>query len=409
MGRRLTADILAGAIATGLVAGPASAQPQVVTRAAAIDAALARGPRVALAAADTSVARGLVLSARAYPNPALGVSYTEDSPQYHIGFDVPVDYPWLRSTRIRATEALRVGTAHRFQLERAAAALDADTLYTHALAGRARADISRQNALAADSLYQNVVARRDAGDASTLDVEVASLFAGEQANLAAGDSLEFVSTVLALQAVMGVAIDSVQITLPDSLTNPASAGTQAPTATTLSVAAAESNLEAANLFARLERRNTWAPPSLTLGYDTHDPGGNENKLLPAIGLTLPLPLLNLNRGPIALADAERDRARAELAFAQAQSRADIARVLRERDIALARVSRDQQLLGSANRVATMSLTAYREGAAPLATVLEAQRSARDAMATYVDDTARAWIAIATARVVTLTAHRTGNR
>ncbi|HVZ49029.1 MAG TPA: hypothetical protein VG916_09615, partial [Gemmatimonadaceae bacterium] len=81
----------------------------------------------------------------------------------------------------------------------------------------------------------------------------------------------------------------------------------------------------------------------------------------------------------------------------------IARTLRDRDLALARVTRDQQLLGSANRVATMSLAAYREGAAPLATVLEAQRTARDALAAYVDDTARAWIAIATARVVTLTA------
>ena len=41
------------------------------------------------------------------------------------------------------------------------------------------------------------------------------------------------------------------------------------------------------------------------------------------------------------------------------------------------VNRDQALVTSANRVATMALTAYREGAAPLATVLEAQRNARE--------------------------------
>lgn len=402
MRHRLTADILAGVVTATIAAGAASAQAHAVTRSAAVDAALAHGPRVALAAADTAVARGLVLSARAFPNPSLAASYTEDTPQYHVGFGVPLDYPWLRSTRIRAAEALRTGSSRRFRLERAAAALDADTLYTLAQAGRARVDVSRHNALAADSLYRTVVARRDAGDASTLDVEVASLFAGQQVNTAAGDSLAFMSTLLSLQAAMGMATDSVRITLADSLTNPAADGTTAPGAMTLAVASAEANLEAADLFARLERRNVWAPPSLTLGYDTHDPGGHGSKLLPAIGLTLPLPLLNLNRGPIALADAERDRARAALSAARAQSRAEIARTLRERDIALARVTRDQQLLGSANRVAAMSLTAYREGAAPLATVLEAQRSARDALSAYVDDMARAWIAIATARVVTLT-------
>ena len=40
-----------------------------------------------------------------------------------------------------------------------------------------------------------------------------------------------------------------------------------------------------------------------VGYDTRDPGGTGNKILPTFGLTLPLPLLDFNRGPIALAEA----------------------------------------------------------------------------------------------------------
>ncbi|HVZ47852.1 MAG TPA: TolC family protein, partial [Gemmatimonadaceae bacterium] len=301
-----------------LAAVRAGAQAAPVSRAAAVEAALARGPRLALAAADTSVARGLLLSARAFPNPDLTASYTEDTPQYHVGFDLPVDYPWLRSTRVRAAEATRTSALHRFTLERAAAALDADTLYTLALAGRARTDISARNARAADSLYRIVVARRDAGDVSTLDVEVASLYSGEQANAAAADSLDFLTTVLSLQAVMGLPTDSVRIALADSLTPPAAGATTAPVGTPLGIASAEAAVEAADLLARLERRNVWAPPGLSLGFDTRDPGGHENKLLPAIGITLPLPLLNRNSGPIALADAERARARAELALAQAE-------------------------------------------------------------------------------------------
>jgi outer membrane protein TolC len=58
---------------------------------------------------------------------------------------------------------------------------------------------------------------------------------------------------------------------------------------------------------------------------------------------------------------------------------------------------------SANRVAAMSMTAYREGAATLPNVLEAQRNARDILAQYIDDLARAWIATATLRALTLTA------
>jgi outer membrane protein TolC len=43
------------------------------------------------------------------------------------------------------------------------------------------------------------------------------------------------------------------------------------------------------------------------------------------------------------------------------------------------------MVRDAQRVATLSLTAYREGAYPLATVLEAQRNARDAMRQYLQD------------------------
>jgi outer membrane protein TolC len=69
---------------------------------------------------------------------------------------------------------------------------------------------------------------------------------------------------------------------------------------------------------------------------------------------------------------------------------------------MAKVSRDQILVASANRVAAMSLTAYREGESSLPSVLEAQRNARDILGQYIDDLAEAWIASAELRVYTLT-------
>lgn len=363
---------------------------------------MSRGARLAFAAADTSAARGLQLAARAFPNPAVTAAYSESTPRYHLAFDLPVDYPWLRNTRIKAADATLSASQYRFRFERAAAALDADTLYTLAQARRSHTELSRRNAFDADSLRRIAIARRDAGDASDLDVELASLFAGEQRNAAAADSLELFGVLLSLQTVMGLATDSVRVALTDSLIAPTADALRTGGGVPLGVAAAQAGLDAAELLTRLERRNRWAPPSIAAGFETRDPGGTGNKLLPTFGLSLPLPLLNLNRGPIALADAERDRARASLALARAELQAGIAHAVRERDQALARVARGSQLVASANRVAAMSLTAFREGAASMASVLEAQRAARNVLSNYVDDLARAWIAIATTRVLSLT-------
>lgn len=85
---------------TLLAASHLAAQRSPVTRADAIAAALARGPRVAFAAADTSAALGQFHAARAFPNPALSAVYSRSTPQYHVTVDLPLEYPWLRASRI---------------------------------------------------------------------------------------------------------------------------------------------------------------------------------------------------------------------------------------------------------------------------------------------------------------------
>src|SRR5213079_1358248 len=103
--------------------------------------------------------------------------------------DLPVDYVWLRGTRVQSAEAARAAAQYRYQFARAAIALDADTTYTRALAVLALAQLSRRTAQDADSLRRMAIARRDAGDASDLDVELATVNAGQHANVAAADSL----------------------------------------------------------------------------------------------------------------------------------------------------------------------------------------------------------------------------
>jgi len=338
-----------------------------------------------------------------FPNPALSAGYSKSTPRYHFSLDLPLEYPWQRSARIGAARSGRVSAAYRYRFERAATTLDADTAYTRALVAQARTQLSRRNAIEADSLRRIAVARRDAGDASDLDVELASVFAGQQANAAITDSLDAVTALLGLQVIMGIGPDSLEVQLADSLAPPPGDTVPTTAGIPLPVAAATADLESAELALRAERRNVFGPPSLSAGFENYDPGGGEPGILPTFGVSIPFPLFNRNRGPIVSAQADRDRAQAALTLARVETQAEIARALRDRDLALARLDRDQRLVTSANRVAALSLVAYREGAAPLAAVLEAQRNAREVLGGYLDDLAAAWIAIAVVRLVTLTA------
>jgi cobalt-zinc-cadmium efflux system outer membrane protein len=372
-----------------------------LTRAEAVASALARGPRVRLARADTAVAFAELLSARAFQNPNLISEYTKSTPQLHFTAELPFDYA-LRSTRVRVAQAARESARYKFEFDRAIIALGADTTYTRAVAALTRARLSRRNAVAADSLRRMVEVRRDAGDASDLDVELAVVNAGQQENVAAADSLGALSTLFDLQLAIGVDSGDVAVMPVDSLTELPPEPAVAFAGTPLPVAAAEASLRSAGFAVRRERRSLFASSAITAGFETKDPSGAEPGILPVIGVTIPLPFFNRNRGPIAVAEAERERAVAALELARLEARIRIARATRARDVAALKLERDRRLLVSAERVVALSLTAYREGASSLPNVLEAQRNAREVLAQYVDDLAAIWIATAALRVYRLT-------
>jgi cobalt-zinc-cadmium efflux system outer membrane protein len=375
----------------------AAAQQTPMTRSEAVAAALDRGARVAVARADTAVAAAQLVAARVRPNPSVSASYSKSVPNYHYSFDIPFDFPYIRQLRIRSAQTGLDAANLRYTLARATIALDADTTYTRAVAARERLALSRRTAIGADSLRRMVERRRDAGDASDMDVELARVTAGQQANAAANDSLELISALLDLQAVLGMRTERVELAASDSLTAPPDATT--PPSITLGEAAASLSLESATLSARLQRRSIWSTPSLSLGFEHGDP--DQPGILPTFGLGIGLPLFDRNRGGIAQADAERARAVAELSLAQVEARNQIAHALHARENAVARVARDREVAASADRVAAMSLTAYREGAASLANVIEAVRASREVLAQYITDLAAAWIATAELRALSV--------
>jgi cobalt-zinc-cadmium efflux system outer membrane protein len=398
--RRFFAVVLLAAFST--TTRVAAAQ-QAVTRAEVIQAAVARGPRLAIARADSTAAQAGLALARQFANPVAGVSHSKSAPTEHYSLDVPLDFPWLRSSRIGAAQAFSGAATLRFAFEREAVAYEADTAYTRALASASRSRVSARTARDADSLLTLAKLRRDAGDGSELDVQLAAVNAGQQANAAAMDALDAVAALLSVQAVMGRPADAPTIALTETLSVavPLLAGTGG---TPLLISAAEEESRAADLSLTLEKRRLLAAPSLSLGFESHDPSLDHSSVLPTIGISLPLPLFNQNGAAVMAAAAQRDRARAMLAAAHIDIMLALARARRSQAVATERAARSQRLVDGANRVAELSLLAYREGAAALPSVLEAQRTAREALQNYVEDVAAARNAAGLVRLLTITSN-----
>lgn len=362
-----------------------SSTPVPVTRAQAVARAVSKNPLVALAASDRASADAAVGLARQWENPVLGASVSKSAPQQHYALDLPLDPWWQRAPRIGAANAALSASRLRYTLAARSIAFDTDTAYTRAQLARARSVLSARTARDADSLVILARLRRDAGDASELDVELARVFAGQSRNVASNDSVATRFASLALTTLMALAPDSAEAIAIDSLTLDA-APLVSTAASSLILDAASLDVRAAGLRVDAERQRRFGAPSLSVGFESVDPGGQRGALATA-GISLPLPLFNRNQANIASANADLDRNRAQLTLTRLTTTAAIQAAQRDATSARARAERSAQLVTSADRIANLSLLAYREGASTLLVVLEAQRTARDILSQYFEDVA----------------------
>jgi cobalt-zinc-cadmium efflux system outer membrane protein len=386
VGRR--ASVAACAVFASMIATQIAAQraPLATTRSAAVASALSRSPLVGIATSDKATADAAVGLARQWENPTLGASVSKSGPQQHYSLDVPFDPWWQRSPRIGAATAAQQAAALRYRFAMRSIAFDTDTAYTRAQLARARSTLSARTARDADSLLVLARVRRDAGDASELDVELANVFAGQAGNIASNDSVATRIAALTLQTLMGLASDSVDVVVADSLALETPAFSTA--SSSLLLDAATQDVRAASLRVDAERRRRFGAPTLSVGVEAIDPGGQRGALATA-GISLPLPLFNRNQSAVALTSAELQRSQAQLSFVRLTTTAAVLAAQRDAESARARAIRSAQLVASADRIATLSLLAYREGASTLLVVLEAQRTARDILGQYFDDVALA--------------------
>ncbi len=348
--------------------------PAPLSRADAIATALSVAPAIRMAAADTAHAAGTLLAARLLPDPTLSTSWTKSVPRWHAEIEWPLGIFGARGAATRAARAWQEAAGVRWQVARAGIVAAVDTSYTRALEARDRAALSRQDADDAIELLRIATARRDAGDASSFEVELARLEAGRLDAVARADSLASDGAMLDLRVAVGVR--DTTWALADSLMAPATRG-PITTVPPLPVRSAQAAFDASRLDVVAARRSRFPGINVITGVEFGDPTGGETGALPVIGLAIPLPLHNRSRGQVMMAQADRDRAAAELAAVDAGTVALLAHTRQIATTTRGLLVRDADLLASADRVVAMSRTAYREGESPLSAVIEARRTARE--------------------------------
>lgn len=380
---------LAAAIVLAVWPWPVLAQGRPVTLGDAIAAALA-APRIAMARADSTAAAAGVRVARAFPNPNLAYDHSTAPPTNHLIGEQPLEYPWVRAARIRAAATGASAAGYLLAAERAAVRHDVEVTYVQAAAAREITGLSRRNLLETEELVRIATGRRNAGDAAELDVLLAEVTASQSMNAYLTDSLAAVTSLLDLQVLMGLSAERVEIALADSLEQltaltpaPATAFPAIPTR----LAAAQAEVASQQATLSETRRGRLPAPAVRAGVEWGD--SSQPGTLPIFGVSVPIPLWNRSGGAVAAASAAVARAQASLALAELETRNAVLRADRQRTLGRDKVQRDRAMLRDAERVAQLALTAYHEGAYPLASVLEARRSARDALRQFVQDLAEA--------------------
>lgn len=340
-------------------------------------------PDLAIARANFSVARGLVASASALPNPVLSLQPTYNATN---GNPSPLKIGPLVSFLIDNFGARQAGIAAA--RERAAAARQ--VIATASWAERARVrdallalwsarrglELAKRNDALAGAAERTIDQRYRAGMVSSVARNQARLTA-EQAGFSLAEAERRKSLArVGLAAALGLpdaALDGVSISTA-AFDAPGAPGEMAGLVRTALVARPSVRAALARYQADQEdlRQAIDAQfPGVTIGPGYHYDQG-DNKFLLAI--SLPLPVLNQNQGPIAVARAKRRRAAAQFQAAQLHVLDQVGRAERNyRASAVAEAEADR-IAARARVQARAARAAYRAGATGRVRLLGAEQA-----------------------------------
>lgn len=387
-----TSLLCVGASALAL-APSAAAQETPLTLDAALARAIAHDPGLRAAQAGVDAAYGGRLSARARPNPELGIEVENfNGPGELRGFDgAETTFSLSQELELGDQRRARIAVAeHELQgaeLDRAIRGLelirDVQIAYFTALAAQEQAEIERERLRTAEALHASVMRRvaaaRDplmAGaraEASLAEARIAVTRAETQAANARAH----------LASYWGGAENFTLIAADFALPRAETHAHDAPSEASPDLARLAATRDAAGAQMRLERSLAYQNPTLSFGYRRFEDQNGDGALV--AGFSIPLGLNNRNRGAIARAEAEQRRARYDLEAGRQALAREFAVTTRARDTdARAAAALEDEVIPQAERALSLAQYGYNRGAFSYLDVLDAQRALSDARAARVE-------------------------
>jgi outer membrane protein, heavy metal efflux system len=377
------------------LAAQAAAQPRAesattaLTLAEAVSRARAQHPLIVAAKQRAMMAEGERTEAGLRPNPSLTVSGENlplDPPQNGFAFDRTLDWfatyshtfetAGKRTLRLAAAErSVEAAEAEAAEVERRVV-FEVKAAYQHLVMARARLGLLRESQANLNQLVRLNEVRVKEGYVAEGDLIKTRLEAQRVDYQLQSAALAVEQAAIALLRALGASsFGADEINLEPS--EPFDYQPAAFSPATLEEAArrlprlraAEARVEQARAQWRLEQARAKPDFTASLGYKRNGP---DNALFAAV--TVPLPVYSRNRGMIARAEAEVAAAEAELRYARAAAMAELAAARRAVEVRGRQIEALRaDFLRRADESHSVSLAAYREGAADLIVLLDAQR------------------------------------
>lgn len=368
--------------------------------------ALEHSPTMAGAEGFLKQSRGQQISAGAYPNPSIsgtagrgairdpstGVRVTEHT----VSVEQPLEYSGKRQARQEAADAGVAGANAALEETRLTLIADVKVAFYQLLLAQRDAELATQNLTMVEEVLRTVKVRVAAGEATSFDTMKATVEVQKaQKEVARAQSVLLVARTR-LSTLAAGALGK-QFSIQGDFQSPrlgfdldvlaAQALEQHPTVQRLTKLA-----EQAGHTVQYERASR--VPNVSVLGSYHREAGDESV---TAGLSVPLPLWYRRQGEIETALGTKYRAEAERLRAQNELEQAITQHAQE-----VRTAQDQLqvfetgLLKQAEQTLTVARTSFRQGAASLLDVLDAQRVYRQTLLEYAQ--VRADLSIALVRL-----------
>jgi len=389
-----SASVVLLLVATAWTAAAGDEPRPALTLGEARRLALERGWPLLAARADLEMAEAQRIAARAFPNPQLsasvqklqtgaGLAGSASSRDTTTALSQLFELAGKRGDRVRSAGAEAAASGRRLEFTRTR--LDADVVKAYAAALAAQESV-RIERLSAASLARSAEIAEDrfkAGEISDAEREQVGIAAGRfEADVRTAEA-GAVQARVALQVLLGEPrpdgavplgddLERLATLVPASVPSPDTAAPAWDVGDRADVRAAAAEVERTQADLSLQKALRVPDPTLLAQYESDLP---DHPHTVGFAISLPLPFFYRNRGGIRAAETARDSARRELRQAEARAWAETTSARAAWDAALDRRRRVHgDLLPRAEKVEQMVAFAYRNGAASLLELLEAERN-----------------------------------